>query len=84
MEMVGIDSNLEKEKLASLERIANLPLKERLLAADVFAEQIYPHTTRISARGIEVPSQEENIARYKEGLEKKLQNIRYMHWIQHN
>ena len=70
MEDVGIDSNLENEKLRILNNIANLPYKDRLIAADVFADHIYPGIIEeMQKLGHKVPTQQENMEKYNRSIE---------------
>lgn len=72
MEDIGIDSNLETEKLNVLNSIANLPYEQRLIAADTFAEQIYPAILeQMEILGHKVPSIQENINKYKASIEEE-------------
>lgn len=74
MESIGIDSNLEKDKLRVLDAISALPYKERLIAADTFAEQIYPGIIEeMQALGHTVPTVEQNIARYVNSINEENQ-----------
>jgi len=77
MEDIGIDSNLETEKLNVLNSIANLPYEQRLIAADTFAEQIYPAILeQMEILGHKVPSIQDNINKYKASIEeeRKIEN----------
>ena len=81
MEEVGLDSNNEKEKVIFLNKVARLPYKDRLVAADVFAEQIYPGIIeQMHLLGHKVPTQSENIARYNQAVleEKQGENQNYI------
>ena len=83
MEDVGIDSNLEKDKLLVLDAISSLPYKERLIAADTFAEQIYPGIIEeMQELGHSVPSIEQNIARYVNSVNQENQSERRDHLIE--
>lgn len=81
MEDIGLDSNLEADKLRVLNAISNLPFKERLIAADVFAEQIYPGIIEAMHNlGHKVPTQQDNIKKYKQSIkEEKLKEIKRQH-----
>ena len=72
MEDIGIDSNLETEKLNVLNSIANLPYEQRLIAADTFAEQIYPAIVeQMEILGHRVPSIQDNINKYNASVEEE-------------
>lgn len=67
MEDIGIDRarNL-------VNSIANLPYEQRLIAADTFAEQIYPAIVeQMQILGHEVPSIQDNINKYNASIEEE-------------
>lgn len=77
MEDIGIDSNLEKDKLRVLDAISALPYEERLIAADTFAEQIYPGILEeMQALGHNVPTIEQNKARYLNSVDEEIRSER--------
>ena len=75
MEDIGIDANGTLANLSVLNKIANLPYEQRLIAADTFAEQIYPAIVEeLSALGHKVATPAENIARYNQGIQAEKAN----------
>ena len=69
LEDKGIDSNLEKDKVAILNKIANLPFEERKIAADVYAEQIFPAIAEeMQALGLPAPNQAKNAELYQRAI----------------
>ena len=78
---VGLESNNELEKRQFLEKVSRLPLQERLIAADTFAEQMYPAIIEnLHSMGYKVPTQAENIARYNQAVleERQGENQNYI------
>ena len=72
MEDIGLDSNLEQDKLRVINSIANLPYEQRLIAADTFAEQIYPGILQeMEKLGHKVPSIQDNIDKYNRSIEEE-------------
>jgi len=66
---VGLESNNELEKRQFLDKVSRLPLQKKLIAADIFAEQMYPAIIEnLHSMGYKVPTQAENIARYNQGV----------------
>jgi len=80
MEEVGLDANNEKEKVDFLNKVAGLPYKDRLIAADVFAEHIYPGIIeQMHSLGHNVPTQAQNIARYNQSVANEKRSERQAH-----
>lgn len=72
MEDIGLDSNLEQDKLRVINSIANLPYEQRVIAADTFAEQIYPGILQeMEKLGHKVPSIQDNIDKYNRSIEEE-------------
>ena len=72
MEDIGLDSNLEQDKLRVINSIANLPYEQRLIAADTFAEQMYPGILQeMEKLGHRVPSIQDNIDKYNKSIEEE-------------
>lgn len=77
---MGLESNNELAKKQLQNKIAQLPLDQRLIAVDTFAEQIYPAIVEnLHSLGIKVPTQAENIALYKQKIEQEAAAERKLH-----
>jgi len=62
---VGLESNNELDKRQFLQKVSQLPLQERLIAADVFAEQMYPAIIEnLHSMGYKVPTRKDNINKF--------------------
>lgn len=83
MEEIGIDSNGILANLAFLNKVSNLKFKDRLIAADTFAEQIYPAIVEeLAALGHKVSSPEENIRRYEASIRKEAADELRRHYVE--
>ena len=83
MEKIGIDSNGELANLAFLNKVSNLKFADRLIAADTFAEQIYPAIVEeLAALGHKVSSPEENIRRYEASIRKEAADELRRHYVE--
>lgn len=63
LQNVGLDTAGRKEDLEFLEKVSKLPFKERMIAAEVYGDHIYPGIIeQMQAQGLNVPTVAENIA----------------------
>tara|TARA_E500000318_G_scaffold102087_1_gene106128 strand:- start:593 stop:1459 length:867 start_codon:yes stop_codon:yes gene_type:complete len=80
---MGLESNNELAKKKLQNQIAQLPLDQRLIAVDTYAEHIYPAIIEnLHSLGIKVPTQAENIKAYKLGIEQEAASERKQHRLE--
>lgn len=80
---MGLESNNELVKKQLQNKIAQLPLDQRLIAVDTFAEHIYPAIIEnLHSLGYKVPSQDENIKAYNRSIEQEAASERKLHTLE--
>ena len=70
---VGLESNNELSKRQFLQKVSQLPLQERLIAADIFAEQMYPAIIEnLHSMGHKVPTRDDNIRKFNRAAQQEI------------
>tara|TARA_B100000405_G_scaffold103828_1_gene72523 strand:+ start:7127 stop:7975 length:849 start_codon:yes stop_codon:yes gene_type:complete len=80
---MGLESNNELAKKRLQNQIAQLPLEQRLIAVDTFAEHMYPAIVEnLHSLGYKVPTQAENVRAYNQSIEQEAATERKLHVLE--
>ena len=80
---IGLESNNELGKKRLQNQISQLPLDQRLIAVDTFAEHIYPGIVEnLHSLGYKVPTQADNIRAYNQAIAQEAASESKLHLLE--
>tara|TARA_B100001564_G_C20520731_1_gene615029 strand:- start:42 stop:911 length:870 start_codon:yes stop_codon:yes gene_type:complete len=80
---MGLESNNELAKKQLQNQIAQLPLEQRLIAVDTFAEHMYPAIVEnLHSLGYKVPTQAENVRAYNQAIAQEANSEKKLHLLE--